>query len=139
VFACWLVTGENAVQLATRPSEQIAGRGNLTGRSRPRDLHEGGTDLLMEIPQRQHGLVHGAGYCIPGRHQLVPMRLHVRSSCLSQVVDAAPRFLFDADEALILEQLEGRIDRPRAGPPEAATPLADLLNDLVTMLGPFRQ
>jgi hypothetical protein len=110
VLASWLVSGEDAVQLSTRPGKQVASRGDLTWRPGPGDLHEGSADLLMEIPQRQHCLVHGAGYRIPGRHQLLPMCLHVRSSCLGQVVDAPPCLLFDMDKALILEQLEGRID-----------------------------
>jgi hypothetical protein len=109
VLACWLVACENAVQLAACPGQQITSRGNLAWRPCSRDLHEGSAELLMEIPQGQHCLVHGAGHRVPGRYQLLTMRLYVYSSRLGQVVDAPTRFLFDMDEALILEQLEGRV------------------------------
>ncbi len=43
------------------------------------------------------------------------------------------------DEALVLEQLQGRVDRTRARPPQAIGTLGEFTDYLVTMHGPFGQ
>ena len=61
------------------------------------------------------------------------MLLDVPGARLGEVDDPAALHLLDADQALVLELRDRRVDRPRAGAPDTAGPLADLLDDLVAV------
>jgi hypothetical protein len=56
-----------------------------------------------------------------------------------EVKYAALRFLLGPDQTLILQKLEGGVDRAGAGLPEAAALLADILDNLVAVSGMLGQ
>src|SRR5690242_16710642 len=73
------------------------------------------------------------GHRLPGRAELSLVLLHVRAAGLAQPI-AAPTFLgVGLDQPLVLELLEGRVDRARARLPHPAAALGDLLDDLVAV------
>src|SRR6266511_3719352 len=70
--------------------------------------------------------------------ELLPRRVlaglfRLGAAGVGQREPAPPAALLADDQALVLQQLQGRVDRARARPPYAAGPLVELLDHLVAV------
>src|SRR6202034_33838 len=67
---------------------------------------------------------------------LIGVRLDVGPALVGQGEDAATAGALGGDQALVLEQLQRRVHRPRARPPRAVGARRNLLDQLVAVPGP---
>ena len=112
------------------------GLGHLGIAAHLRDLDRRHRHLPDQLPQLHRVVTDAARDHVPGRADLVRVGRDVRLALRGQRVPAAPALGgLGLDQSLVLELLEGGIDRPGAGPPHSAAALADLLDDLVAVPG----
>src|ERR1035437_4983329 len=74
-----------------------------------------------------------AAHLIPRRGSLIGTLREELAPVVGEGEQLAPLALLGADQALVLELLQRRVDRPRARPPHAAAALLHLLHDLVAV------
>src|SRR6516164_3770793 len=134
---------EDRVELPPGIGADLLRLRHLRGRADLHDLHAGHRDRAEQLAQFDRVRAHAAGHVVPGRADLVGVRGHILAPLGGQrVALAAALRRLSLDQALILQLLEGGVDRPRAGLPDAATALGDLLDELVAvprLLGEQRQ
>src|SRR6201996_9276461 len=135
-----VIGGEDAVQRPSRVGQNLAGLLHLSGRAGLADLGGGHQDLADQLAELHLAVVDAAGHRVPGRGQLVGVRLGVGPALIGQGERlAAAVGGLGLDQPLILELLERGVDRTRAGPPHPVGALADLLDDLVPVAGTLGQ
>src|SRR5450755_4454767 len=135
-----IVGGEHPVERSPGIGEYPASLADLGIAARAQYLRCGHGNLPDQLPHLRRGAAGVAGNGIPWRVQLVRVGVGILPPVVGEDVRspaALPRLR--ADQALILQLLQRRIDRTRARPPDAAAPLADLLDDLVSIHRALRQ
>src|SRR5215472_1496121 len=134
---------EDRVELPPGIGEDLLRLRHLRGRADLHNLHAGHRDRAEQLAQFDRVRAHAAGHVVPGRADLVGVRGHILAPLGGQrVALAAALRRLSLDQALVLQLLEGGVDRPWAGLPDAATALGDLLDQLVAvprLLGEQRQ
>ena len=131
-----LAVGEDAVQPAAGVDQDLDGLAALLLRALGHDLPHGAHDLAdlgLEAGALRGPLAAPGLERRPDGGQLVGVLGDVRLALGGQPQAAAPALVVDLDQALVLELLDGRVDRARARPPGAAAALGDLLDDLVAV------
>src|SRR4051812_366041 len=126
-----LVLGEDLVERAPGVGEDLA---RLVGVPGGDALHRGAADLEHQAPEVHDVLVHAALDGVPRLAEVRAVVRDVRAALLGQLVDAAPVLLGRADQALVLELLERRVDGAGARLPQAVRAALDLLDELVAVL-----
>src|SRR5215216_1764661 len=129
--------GQERVDLAACLGEDLRGLLALILRTGPRDLHGRADELHPGVPERTEPL---------GRRTEVPRRVVGALAPLLQLglarvgdrVDALAVLLLAPHEPLLLEELQGRVDRPRARSPHATAALLELLDQVVAVHRPLR-
>jgi len=96
-------------------------------------LDEGCTDLVEEVAQLHHCIVHRICDTRPGCRELVAVLFHIGPACVGEMEDSPSFGLLALDQSLILKQLERWIDRAGTGLPDTAATRGDLLNDFVAV------
>src|SRR5579884_898824 len=114
-----LVAGEDAVEGAAGVDHDVLGLGDLGIVAGLGDLDDGDGHLADERAQLQRQLVDAAGGGLPGRG-LAGHRLGRAPPLLGEAEDALAVALLGADQPLVLELLQGGVDRAGAGSPDAA-------------------
>src|SRR5215207_5973498 len=126
--------------LLRRP-KHLPGRGSRTAaswrRPAPSGLPRPGPRCPRPPAHLQHPLVHAAHRSLPYPFEFVAALLDVGRPGLGEAGHLPALSLLDGDQALVLKVLQGRVDRARAGPPEAPGTLADLLDHLVAVHRPL--
>ena len=131
-----VVGGEDPVQATPGIGEDLVCQGHLGVAADLRNLDRRHRDLPDQLPQLDRVVTDAAGDHVPGCADLVRVRRYVGLALRGQRVPAAPALgRLGLDQRLVLELLQGGIDRPGAGPPHAAAALADLLDDLIAVPG----
>ena len=95
-------------------------------------LHDGCPHFAHEAAEVDQGTV-GALRCLFPRGGTVTGGVGRGPALGGQAEHPAPFRLVGGHQSLVLHHLEGGIDRARAGPPDAATPLGELGDDLVAV------
>src|ERR1700761_6298587 len=135
-----VIGGEDPVQRPAGVGQDLTGLLHLSGRTGLADLRNGHQDLADQLAELHLAVVDAAGHRVPGRGQLVGVRLGVGPALVGEGERlAAAVGGLGLDQPLILELLERGVDRTRAGPPHPVGALADLLDDLVPVAGTFGQ
>ncbi len=91
-----------------------------------------GLDACAQLAPRAAAATGGVGERVA---QLVGVLRDVRGARLGERREAAPAVGRELDEPLVLEQVQGRVDRAGARAPLALAALRDLLDDLVPVHG----
>jgi hypothetical protein len=129
--------GEDGVEAAAGVVQDLQ-RPGLLGLGAGAGHAPGGlVDLADGGPEAPGDRGHAGGDRLPWRPLL--LALHLGPSGVGEREPAAALALLTGDQALVLEQLEGRVDRPRARPPDAAGARLQLLDHLVAVHGPLGQ
>src|SRR5262245_28525738 len=103
------------------------------------DLH-GGHPRLAHFPEeRTDILADGVRHLLPGRAQLFPALVDVRSSRVSERECPTVAVLVRSDQAFVLELGERRVNRPRARAPDTVRAALDLLHELIAVQLPLAQ
>src|SRR5918998_4150543 len=126
-----LVAGEDPVQRAARLFEDLRGLGDLRLRAGLDDLHHGGADAEHERAELADVLV--AAGLLPRGAELVGVLGDVRAAGVRELEEPAAGGLLGADESLVLELRERRVDRARARAPGAVAAGLDLLHQAVAV------
>src|SRR5918995_398569 len=122
----------------------------------PAGIRERGEDLFALLVRADPGHLPGGhrqlgelvAEALGDRPRSVPLllprrltlaRLDLGAAGLGEREQPAPAGLVRRDQALVGEQLQGRVDRAGARPPHAAGALLDLLDDLVAVHRPLRE
>src|SRR5260221_3980781 len=138
-----VVSGEYPVQRLARIRQDLARVPHLGVGPRAHDLERGHGDLTDEVAHLDSRVSDRARHDVPGRPDLLWVRVNVGAALLGQPVAPATAVArLGADQALVLELLQRGIDRTGARTPHAVAPLADRLDDLVAihrLLGQQRQ
>src|SRR5580700_3696437 len=115
-----VVGGEQPVQRLARVGEQLPGLRDLALGARAQDLVRGHRDLPDETAHVPRRVAHGAGEYVPGCPELVGMGFDVGTALVGELIGPAATFgCLGPDQPLVLELLQRRVDRARAGPPHA--------------------
>ncbi len=96
-------------------------------------LPNGDSNLIEQIAQFHCGIVNVVGHAGPGSAELGLVLRNVRTAHVGKMKDAPSVGVLALDQSLVLQELEGRIDRPRAGTPDPATARRDLLDNFVAV------
>src|SRR5215470_6355637 len=149
LLRCGLVPGrlvlgrEDRIQLAAPVGENPAGLCHLLLVAHLDDLDGGHRELADQVTQLDGVRAHAAGDVVPWGPDLLGVRVHVLASPIGQrVTPAAALGRLRLDQALVLQLLQGRVDRTWARLPHPAAALGDLLNYLIAvprLLGQQRQ
>ena len=130
-FACDLerlllggVLGEEAVEGTAGLGEQLGCRLDLALGAGLADLDDGADDLLGEVAQLHVRVVDVGADRLPGGRQLLGVCLDVRPALVGELEDATSLALVGADEPLVREVLQRRVDGARALPWPCAGRLA---------------
>src|SRR5438132_7821112 len=97
------------------------------------DLHDRPSDLEDQVTQLDQTFVHAVRHSLPGRSDLVLVRLDIRPAGVGELKRPPSLALLGSNQALVLQLLKCRIDRPGARPPETVAPLGQLLHHLVSV------
>src|SRR6266508_732168 len=129
-----VVLGEQGVDAAARLGQDLERLlGLLTGSGMGR-LHRGRADLKCSLTQSESWVVGSGRQLLPGMPARALEQLsRSRATLVGQRVHALALSLLAHDQSLVLEQLEGRVDRARARAPQPAAPGLELLDDLVAV------
>ena len=132
--------GEDLVEVPAGGAEHLTRTGHLGLTAGLHDLGEREADLADQPPELL-GLAGGtvAAELLPGRGPVGRALIDELAAGVGERVVLAPVLLLGADQPLVLELREGRVDRAGARAPEAAAALLDLLHDLVAVAGLLRQ
>src|SRR5215470_8266859 len=135
LLRCRLVLGrQDRIQLAAPVGENLAGLCHLLLVAHPDDLNGGDRQLADQVAQLDGVRAHAAGDVVPRGPDLLGVRVHVLAPLIGQrVTPAAALVRLRLDQALVLQLLQGWVDRTWARLPHAAAALGDLLNYLVTV------
>ena len=128
-------SGQDAVHRPPGLGQHAAGRGQLARRARAPHLHHGHHHLANHVAKLDRRVMGHAGGGVPGRAELVGVRLGVRPALVGQGVHPAAALTLGADQPLVLKLLQRGVYRPRARPPHTVGAPRDLLDDLVTVPG----
>ena len=129
--------GEDGVEAPARVVEDLQGLG-LLGLGAGAGHAPGGLDDLAQGVAEAPGRRGHAGHGLLPRRLLV-LALGLGPAGVGEGEPAAALALLTGDQVLVLEQLEGRVDRPRARPPDAAGARLQLLDHLVAVHRPLGQ
>src|SRR5215218_261324 len=127
------VAGEDPVERAAGVGEHLLGLRLLRLGARVRQLEERHADLAHRAHQLPGALAHVALDGVPRGAELVAVRLDVGAALVGQRVRPAALSRLGADEPLVLELLQRRVDGTGARPPDAVGALFDLLHQLVAV------
>src|SRR5215218_163594 len=127
------VASEDPVERAAGVGEHLLGLRLLRLRARVRELEQRHADLPHRAHQLPRALAHVALDVVPRGAQLVAVRLHVGAALVGQLERLTALAGRDADEPLVLELLQRRVDGAGARPPDAVGALFDLLHQLVAV------
>jgi len=128
-----IVVGQDPVELPSRVDQELARSLNLARCSHLCRLDEGCADLVEEVAQLHHSIIHRVCDASPGCRELVAVLFHMGSACVGEMEDSPSFGLLALDQPLILKQLERWIDRAGTGLPDTAAARGDLLNDFVAV------
>src|SRR5260221_8647130 len=138
-----VVSGEYPVQRLACIRQDLARVPHLGVGPRAHDLECGHGDLTDEVAHLDSRVSDRARHDVPGRPDLLWVRVNVGAALLGQPVAPATAVArLGAGQALALELLQRGLDRTGARTPHAVAPLADRLDDLVAihrLLGQQRQ
>ena len=133
--------GEDAVETTPRVDEDVERCLLLLvralGGQLPHRAHDL-ADLALDVGLAgrlvaAHRLLRGAGEGRPDRRELVGVRLGPLGTGVGQPDGAATALVVGLHEALVLQLLDGRVDRAGGGAPLAVAELGDLLDHLVAV------
>src|SRR4029077_16053018 len=95
--------------------------------------------LAHELAQLEGLAAHLAAHLLPRRRLLGVSLLDEGSTLVGEREQLAPVALLRADQSLVLELLEGRVDRDGTRAPHAVAALLHLLHDLVAVARLLRE
>src|SRR5579859_2682592 len=131
-----VIGGEDRIQLAPGVGQDLLRLRHLCRGADLGDLHGRHGHSGDQPAQFERVAAHAAGHVVPRCADLVGVRGHVLAPLAGQQVALAPALgRLRLDQALVLQLLEGRVDRPGTGLPHAAAALGDLLDQLVAVPG----